>query len=271
MDGFIYGSKEFRDELETSAHHAGEIRFLESIARPGSHVIDGGANRGVTTVALAKSVAPDGHVYAFEPVPEYYETLRQNLSRNDTENASAFNLALSNQTGRIRFYKHGEGSGITPAEDAEMLWVQATTIPDFLEQRRIGRINVLSLDCEGSELFVLRGAKDILEEQSPQIFCEMHHGYLKELGQSANDIADFLRDLGYEVQPLHVEDLDEQTTFEKCSHIYARRQPEDNKVQRLKKEIADLRAQMPIHSIKPSMMQRLEELEEELKAAQEDR
>jgi FkbM family methyltransferase len=264
-------SKEFWDELQSSPHAMGEITFLQSITRTGMHVIDAGANRGVTTVALARTVAPDGYVYAFEPVPEYYEALRQNLSRNEVENASAFNLALSNQSGRIRFYKHGEGSGITRADAAEMLWVEATTIPGFLRHQHIGRINVLSLDCEGSELFVLQGAKAFLEEQSPQIFCEMHHGYLKELGQSADDIADFLCDLGYDVQPLQVEDLDEQTTFEKCSHIYARKQPAENKVQRLKQEIADLKAQMPVHSVKPSMIEKLEELEEELKAAQEDR
>ena len=270
MDRFIYDSKEFWDQLQNDPHQAGEIEYLRSIARPGMHVIDVGANRGVTTVALAANVAPEGRVYAFEPVPEYFDLLKENLSRNEIENVSAFNLALSNQNGRIRFYKHGEGSGIAPAQDAEMLWVEATTIADFLQDHSIGRTDLLNLDCEGSELVVLQGARPILEQQAPQIFCEIHHASLHQLGQSTDDLTRLLRSFGFDLRPLEVEDLDAERGFENCSHIYARRRPEDSRVERLKRAIADLKGRMPAHSVKPSMFEDLEELEEQLKAAQEN-
>lgn len=38
----------------------------------------------------------------------------------------------------------------------------------------------------------------------------------------------------------------------------------DDKIEALKKEIANLKSQWPAHSVPPTMLQRLDELEEEL-------
>jgi len=238
MGCFVYDSKEFRDELQGSPHHAGEVRFLRSISRPGMCAIDAGANKGVTVVAMARKARETGLVYAFEPVPEFYAQLNENLSRNGVENVSAHMLALSNRSGRTRFYKHGEGSGITAAQDAKMIWVEATTLADFCAERRIGRIDLVNLDCEGSELLVLQGAEAILKEQAPEIFCEIHHGYLQDLGRSANDVASFLTEAGYDVRPLRVEDLGAEASLEKCSHIYAKGKRGQKKPTPLRKETA---------------------------------
>jgi len=226
MQPFVYESKEFTDELQNNRHAAGEVEFLRSIARLGMHVVEVGANRGVTAIALAKKIGKAGRLYAFEPVAEYYTQLKENLSANGVDNVSAYNLALSDRRGRIRLYKRGEGTGITSSDDAEQLWVGAATIADFLAEQKTERIDLLNLDCEGSELLVLQGAKPILGQQAPQIFCEIHHPFLEQLGQSADDIVRFLQELAYDVRPLKVEELNAETSFESCSHIYARKQPE---------------------------------------------
>jgi len=93
-DAFIYDSAEFRDELANSPHYAGEIAFLRSIAKPGTIAVEAGANKGVTTVALAKAIGETGHLYVFEPVPDYYSRLEANLSRNGVRNITTYQLAL---------------------------------------------------------------------------------------------------------------------------------------------------------------------------------
>jgi FkbM family methyltransferase len=221
MERFIYGSEAFRNQLESSPHHAGEVRFLSSIAKPGMQVMEVGAHTGVTAVALAKTIGETGYLYAFEPVPEYYTKLAENFLRNGLQNASAYMLALGTRRGRTRFYKHGGGSGITHVEDAQILWVEVTNITEFVTDQKIRRLDLLNLDCEGSELLVFQGGKDFLEEQKPQIFCEIHHDYLRQLRQSVNDITGFLRQVGYHVQPIQVEDGGAETNLEQCSHVYA--------------------------------------------------
>ena len=269
MEPFIYGSKEFETELQGEPHLAGEIEFLKSISRPGMNTLDIGAHRGVTTVALAKSVGPTGYVYAFEPVPEYCDAARENLSKNSVENAEVFDLALGDRKERLRFHKRGGSSGIVPGEDAQVLTVEATTVADFLVQRNLEKIDVLCMDCEGSELRVLRGAGSLLREQAPLIFCEIHHDFLKSMGESAGDLAAYLEDFGYRVRSISVEEPGTKPALEECSHIYARRSNQWAVIKELESKIRDLNGRMPAHSMQPSMLQELEELEEQLREARE--
>ena len=87
MNGFVFGAEEFQRELRDSPHHAGEVEFVQSVLSPGMHVIEAGANRGVTAVAIAKKIGGKGHLYAFEPVPEFYVELQRSLLRNDAPQA----------------------------------------------------------------------------------------------------------------------------------------------------------------------------------------
>ncbi len=222
MTSFLFDSEEFQRELKDNLHHAGEVEFLRSVLEPGMHVVEAGANRGVTAVAISREIGEQGRIYALEPVPEFCAELKENLRRNAVRNASVHQIALSDRRGRIRFYKHGGGSGIAPAEDAESIFVEATTISDFLGEQEEARIDFLNLDCEGSELLVFQGARGLLEDHGPQIFCEVHRDYLGTLDQSVSDVAEFLSELGYEVRPIQVENLNAESSIEKCSHLFAR-------------------------------------------------
>ena len=51
----------------------------------------------------------------------------------------------------------------------------------------------------------------------------LHHEFLKDLGESAGELAAFLEDCGYRVRPISVEALDAKPSLEECSHIYAQR------------------------------------------------
>lgn len=271
MKTFVLDSEEFQRELRCHPHEAGEIEFLRSVLRPGMRVIEVGANRGVTSVAIAEAIGSEGHLHAFEPVPQFHEELRCNLVRNETRNVSTYRLALGDRSGQVSFYKHGEGSGVAPIDHAAVLHVKATTIDDFMAGQSDDRVDFLNLDCEGSELLVLRGAGCILERYSPGIFCEVHHGYLEQLGQSAGDIVDLLTDLGYVIRFLQVEDLDAEPTLGECSHLYARKPNAEGRVRELRQKIEDLEARMPAHSVRAAMMQELEELKEQLKEARDVR
>jgi len=221
MEPFVYDSEEFQAELAESAHARGEVAFLESMAKPGTNALDVGANRGVSTVALARKVGAAGHVYAFEPVPEYHAVLTDTLRRNQAENVSTFQLALGERRGRIPFYKHGGGSGIAPADDAEQIQVPVTTVSRFLIEHRPLSIDLISMDCEGSELDVLRGAGELLRNGGPDIFCEVHHGALEGLGQTVRMLAAFLEDLGYAIQPIAIEEAGQEVNLDECTHLRA--------------------------------------------------
>jgi len=208
-------------ELQSDPHHFGEVKFLQSIARPGMNALEVGAHDGVTTVTIAKAVGQTACVCVFEPVPEYFAALTENLSRNGVENVRPYQLAVTEQRGQRLFYKHGGGSGIVPEDGAEQITVKTTTIDDFLRDEGVDRINLINMDCEGSELLVLRGAEATLRKNQVQIFCEIHRDYLASLGQSVDDIVGYLEQLDFQVKPVLADDLSKDVGFGSCSHIYA--------------------------------------------------
>ncbi len=221
MDPVVFESPEFKQKLIDSAHVAGEVHMLESICEPGMIAMDVGGHSGVSTLTLANAAGPQGRVWAFEPVPEYFDALRSSLSASNVRNTRAYRLALSDHPGGSGFYKRGGGSGIVPTEDAEWLPVPTTTVDAFVAAHGIPHVDVLSADCEGSELSLFRGAARTLSSDGPEIFCEIHHDYLNALDLLARDVSDYLIRLGYTVRPLRIEDLDEQVTIDECTHIHA--------------------------------------------------
>jgi FkbM family methyltransferase len=221
MELFLYDSPAFKNFLKDNPHEAGEIKFLESIAKEGIHVIDIGANIGITTVAIAKRIRRRGMLYSFEPVPEYFKILKDNVSSNGLENVKVCELAVTDQVGRIYFYQKELSSGIVFDEGAKRFEVSTTTIDRFLSEEKIERIDLIHMDCEGSELLVLKGAKETLQKNKVKIFCEIHHDFLKQLGQSVEELVQYLQGLEFQVQSVSLDDLKMGNNFEKCEYIYA--------------------------------------------------
>jgi len=212
----------FREDLKQEPHHYGEVVFLESVVKPGMNVIEVGGNRGVTALAIGNAVGEAGHVYVFEPVPDFYAELESNVFENSMQNMTLLNRGLNSRPGRTPFYKHGGGSGVTESEDAERIEVEMITLDNFMQGADVRTpVHVINMDCEGSELNVLQSGLTVLERDHPQIFCEVHTGYLGQLSQSVEDIVNLLEGIGYTVKPVQVEELDSKPSYEECSHIFA--------------------------------------------------
>jgi len=218
---FLYDSPAFKNFLKDNPHEAGEVKFLESIAKEGMNVIDIGANIGITTVAIAKRIRKGGKLYSFEPTPEYFNILKDNVSSNGLENVKVYELAMTDQVGRAYFYQRGLSSGIVFEEGVEKFKVSTTTIDRFLREEKIERIDLINMDCEGSELLILKGAKETLRKNEAKIFCEIHHDFLKRLGQSIDELVEYLQSLEFQVQSVSLNDLNMGNSFEKCEYIYA--------------------------------------------------
>lgn len=77
------------------------------------------------------------------------------------------------------------------------------------------------MDCEGSELLVLKGAEKTLKENKVKIFFEIHHDHLSHFGQSAQDIVNYLKKLGFQVYSVSLNDLSLGKEFYKCEYMYA--------------------------------------------------
>jgi len=221
MELFIYASPAFDAFLKNNPHERGEVNFLNSIVEEGMKVIDIGANIGISSVAIAKRIGRGGKLYSFEPVPEHFNILKENVSSNRLENVKVYELAVTDQVGRASFYQKGLSSGIVFQKGAKKFNVSTTTIDRFSNEQKIERIDLINMDCEGSELLVLNGAKETLRKNRVKIFCEIHHDFLKQLDQSVEDLVEYLQGLEFQVQSVCVNDFKLGNDFEDCEYIYA--------------------------------------------------
>lgn len=221
IESFVYESPAFKNFLRDHPHERGEVEFLESVTHQGMNVIDIGANIGIATVAIADKIGKRGSLYSFEPVPDYFNILKENLSLNKLKNVRAFQLALTDKFGRIDFYQKDLSSGITFEEGASKIEVFTTTIDRFLSNEGIEKVDLFNMDCEGSELLVLKGAEETLRRNKVKIFYEIHHNFLRQLGQSIEELVTYLQRLEFHVQSVCLNDLTMRNEYENCEYIYA--------------------------------------------------
>ena len=83
---------------------------LHELIQPGAVIYDVGANIGYVSLLLAKAAGENGHVYAFEALPENAERWRRNVALNGMEaRLSLFAGAVTQAAGPVRFLVHASG------------------------------------------------------------------------------------------------------------------------------------------------------------------
>lgn len=128
---------------------------------------DIGANVGFYTL-IAQKYFPYLRCFSFEPTPDTYANLVQNLKANcRTGKVDAMQIALSSQHGIVQFGDFGDCSGknailstsIHDEKDIKKIFSVDMNTLDHLYPNKIGRI-IVKIDTEGHEMDVLKGGLD---------------------------------------------------------------------------------------------------------------
>lgn len=219
----IYGSPQFDQYLMTHAHARGEVQFLKTIVRQGMTGVDVGGHIGVAAITIAKRIGPSGILHTFEPMPEYFEILKRNVTVNALQNVRVHCMAVTDRAGECILHTDGAATSIVPRPGHTHFTAHTNTLDCFAMQNHIAHLHLLNLDCEGSELLVMQGARGLLCRDHPQVFAEIHHDMLSYFDHDVWDVAAFLDDLDFSVRALRFEDLTLTDTddFVSCEYIYA--------------------------------------------------
>lgn len=179
----------------TESHEPSTTALFKKIVKPGDTVVDIGANMGYFSM-LAKRLGAD-KVYSYEPDPKSYSYLVKNAKINNYD-ITARSCAISNVSGREKLflcpYDSGhhtlkQNNGITEYRKEtslirKLFLSQKRHIEIFtkrLDDEIAGRVDVIKMDCEGSELLALKGMERILED-SPKMIIEFFPLLLEKMG-----------------------------------------------------------------------------------------
>ena len=149
--------------------------------------VDVGGHCGIWARELCKLFA---HVHSFEPVADHRDCYGRNQK---SANWTLYPYALGEKDGRASTKTKQGSSGDTwlveggAVEVRTMDWFNLA--PDLIK-----------LDCEGYELFALKGGEATLKKYKPVVIVEQKPGHGSRFGLGDTDAVTYLESLGYKMR-----------------------------------------------------------------------
>jgi FkbM family methyltransferase len=144
--------------------------------------IDVGANIGRYSLFLAKKF-PKINVVAIEPDPEAFLALTKGIKINGLNNVIALNVAAFDIDGFVTIYRKRSPSisSIVDKENAfQTVKVVARCLDSIIKELGINQVDIVKIDVEGAELYVLRGFGNSIIKFKPRIIIEIKEFNRKE-------------------------------------------------------------------------------------------
>jgi len=195
-----FNKKEFKTlKQEIFKEEIYSIDFPENVQENKNkpiNIIDAGAYIGLSTLYF-KEKFPKSKISCFEPNPNVFPLLEENIFCNNLKNVKAFNIALGKKISKRKLYVDNSGyAAFSTASFRKDAWngKQKSTPIDVktepLSKYIQGRVDLLKLDIEGCELEVLR---ELNERNSFTKIQNLFVEYHPQKGQNINNLLDILK------------------------------------------------------------------------------
>jgi FkbM family methyltransferase len=152
------------------------------------NAIDVGAHVGCWSMQMAKKFKK---VYAFEPVERHRECFVLNAP-----NVELYPYALGEKPGMVRLTKGIKSTGDTHISPKGEYEAELRTLDSF----GFKEVDFLKMDCEGYELFVLRGGERLIQECKPAIVVEQKPNKGSQYGLHDTAAVRWLVERGYKLR-----------------------------------------------------------------------
>jgi FkbM family methyltransferase len=149
--------------------------------------VDVGGHCGLWAMQMVKNF---DRVISFEPVAEHRECYANNV-QGDYE---LIPMALGEKTGGVQIHTTKGSSGDS--------WVKGEGNIEMrtLDSFGLQDVDLLKIDCEGYELYVLKGAVETLKCCKPAVIVEQKPGRASKFGLKDTEAVSFLKSLGADLK-----------------------------------------------------------------------
>lgn len=175
------------------------VEFLNRELTPNSNFVDVGSNYGYHSIRASKLCKK---VFSFEPQTLMYNLSKKSLIDNNINNVEVYNLALGDEEKEINLsninysekdFNGGEVSVVYDSNFGE------TTKIVKLDTMIEDPIDVIKIDVQGYEKFVINGAQEIIKKNKPILIVEFENHQLNKFGYNCKILFDFIRNLNYTI------------------------------------------------------------------------
>ena len=181
--------REWKDSLYSNLMQHSILRILDKYIDDGL-VLDIGGNTGYQTYFHSQF----NRVVTYEPVPELFEVLKENLRKLD--NVTFINKAVGSYCGNVTLYvdvnRLSNTSQVALVESQEIVAPIVT-----IDSEQHENVSFIKVDVEGFELEVLQGAEQTIKRDKPTCMVEIYEPWCKQLDVPAEQYFEFFEKLGY--------------------------------------------------------------------------
>ncbi|OOQ58067.1 FkbM family methyltransferase [Mucilaginibacter pedocola] len=178
-------------------------------------LVDIGANCGYYSTKYAAACQK---VFSFEPVKGTFSLLKRNVRRNNLSNIVPFNLGLSNSPGSltINIYNSSGNNSIFervlpeghPLQKTGTETIRLETLDNLVATGQVLPPDVIKIDVEGAELFVLKGAENTILKHRPAILLEYSENTSTDAGYAKEELLTALALTNYNIYGLPEDETD---------------------------------------------------------------
>jgi FkbM family methyltransferase len=190
-------------------HEPRSQSLLAREIKPGSFVLDLGANIGSYTLPLAKVVGDTGKVVAIEATDWAFARLQRNISLNgdikDTVKPIQALLMQGNEPTETLTEVYAswslleEGHAIHGGQLRSTSQAERIKLDDLVQKLGLTRVDFIKMDVDGHECHVLQGAEATIRKFKPQLLVEFCSHVLVEHKRSLRELVDLLLAYGYTI------------------------------------------------------------------------
>ncbi|MEO9307217.1 MAG: FkbM family methyltransferase [Nitrososphaera sp.] len=171
-------------------------------------IVDIGAMIGSFSLWAAQKF-PASVVYCYEPDPESFEYLKKNIEASNLQNRiKSENFAVLDREGKSIFYRYKKTPSCNsliynnaPGTVDTAISLQISTKPFSDILQKVGKIDFLKMDCEGSEFDILYSLKKPQLEKIQYLVLE-YHDFDNDQQKNSIKLLQFLRDSGFAAQKI---------------------------------------------------------------------
>lgn len=169
-------------------------------------IIDIGAHIGLTTLPLSSVVSKTCIIFSFEPSDVNNKYLSLHLQKNNIKNVKVIDKLVGRKnSNNILFYELGKPTGMNSIIKTKLKSFiqkkQQVSLDRFIKKNKL-KPDLIKIDAEGSEIFILEGAKNILKKYKPDIFLSVHKKHFKALNLSEKNLFKIIKKIGYKIKDI---------------------------------------------------------------------
>lgn len=189
----------FEENLFRNHEEKNLLVMLSEKLRPNDIIYDVGSHAGYHSIFLSSQLGKEGVVFAFEPNPNCFKYLKENISLNPKLRINAFQIGITDEIGNaiLSFGEAYERSARLGAdENWDVTEIETYSIDEFAE--RHVNPTILKIDVEGAEDLVIKGAQNLLKTGDIRlILLELHPTLISGGEDAVKKLRHTVCDYGY--------------------------------------------------------------------------